>query len=69
MNGSGDKSGDGKGLFELGDKQEEGASGKARPKANQNWNVNNNDRLVSHSTSNGMPQTHLTVIWIVGSYQ
>lgn len=29
------------------------ASGKARPKAKQNWTPNNTDRLVSLSTSNG----------------
>ena len=37
----------------------------SRQRQNQNWSVNDNDRLVSHSTCNGMPQTQLTVIWIV----
>lgn len=43
------------------------ASGYARPKTKQNWAPGDNDRLVSHSTSNGLPLTQLTNGWVVGS--
>lgn len=59
-------SGDQGGLSGLGEKRE--ASRNAESEAKQHWAPNNNDRLVSRPTYNGL-LAQLTGGWIVGSCQ